>query len=664
MAGGRLHTVINQLRRAVDRRGNGGLTDAQLLEAFVSRGEEAAFEVLVWRHGAMVLGVCQRVLRDVHEAEDAFQAAFLIFARKAASIGIGASLSSWLYKVAFRVACRARSLAARRPRPEPLDPNLLPTEPSSDPVWRDLRPVLDEEVGRLPDKYRIPFVLCYLEGHTNEEAARQLGCPRGTILSRLARARERLRARLSRRGLALSAGVLALALSEQAAAAALPATLVSATVPAGMLIAAGKTTTGLVSARVAVLTKGALQAMGMTKIKVAAALLLVLGVLGWGTAAILQRVRADRDTAPRRDAVEKPAERPAPRGNKAADIVGLVTEVSRDGTSLTLRTTARGRGAPGKVLTIKLDAGTQTTYYAVGPDGARPTKGYTAQVGLKQGSNDTAARVWFRVTSLQRRAQRSPDHVLEVAAVSRDGKTITLNSASRQGKNAHVVRITPETRVTYSSVTAGYARPTEGYHAMVWLQRGTRDAAARIRFFGTFVPATRPEHTGTIVALGEDGKSLTLRTYPGRGEKAREIAVAINDRTRLIYLEVPPDGARPTVGYVAKLWWADELKGLADRLDLTPPPRSSRPAFVGRVVGVSGDGKEVALVTRGGQGRKVTVKTIPATAIYYFGVGPGEARVTKGYRVNVYLELGSKDIADRLEFSKPGANAPAWLRGR
>ncbi|MBM3983894.1 MAG: RNA polymerase sigma factor, partial [Planctomycetes bacterium] len=195
--------ILDPLRRLVTRHSGSALSDAQLVENFVARRDQASFEVLVWRHGAMVLALCRRVLRDAHEAEDAFQAAFLVFARKAGAIGRGAAVGPWLYKVAYRVALRMRATAAKRGAPaEPVE---VPAPPGPDPDWNDLRPVLDDEIARLPEKFRAPFVLCYLEGRTNEEAAEVLGCPKGTVLSRLARGRERLRARLARRGVALGA---------------------------------------------------------------------------------------------------------------------------------------------------------------------------------------------------------------------------------------------------------------------------------------------------------------------------------------------------------------------------------------------------------------------------------------------------------------------------
>src|SRR4051812_37360866 len=175
--------ILDPLRRLISRQTGSSLTDAQLLDNFVTRRDEASFEVLVWRHGAMVLAVCKRVLRDRHEAEDAFQATFLVFARKAASIGRGEVVAAWLYKVAYRAALRMRASSAKQPTPGEVADTIPAPEPADDADWRDLKPVLDDEIARLPEKYRAPFVLCYLEGRTNEEAAAQLGCPKGTVLS-------------------------------------------------------------------------------------------------------------------------------------------------------------------------------------------------------------------------------------------------------------------------------------------------------------------------------------------------------------------------------------------------------------------------------------------------------------------------------------------------
>ena len=192
MAAGQLRALLQHLRRIVGPQ-SGGLTDAQLLDRFVDEHDEAAFEVLVWRHGPMVLSVCRRILRHEQDAEDAFQATFLTLVRKARSIGKRQAVAGWLYKVAYRIALEAKTLASKRhvhERQEAGTLEALANQPGTEStVWRDLRTVLDEEVNRLPEKYRTPLILCYFEGKTYEEAARELGCPKGTVSIRLMRAR-------------------------------------------------------------------------------------------------------------------------------------------------------------------------------------------------------------------------------------------------------------------------------------------------------------------------------------------------------------------------------------------------------------------------------------------------------------------------------------------
>ena len=183
-------------------------SDADLLARYTSSRDEAAFELLVWRHAVLVAGICRRIVRDEHLAEDAFQAAFLILARKAGSIR-GTNLAGWLFRVARRVAIRARHKAELQSKRESvlIDDPARESHPHS--IERsETSAILDEEVARLPERFRLPVLLCYLGGSTTEEAARLLGCPRGTILSRLATARERLAIRLSLRGVTLPAGGL------------------------------------------------------------------------------------------------------------------------------------------------------------------------------------------------------------------------------------------------------------------------------------------------------------------------------------------------------------------------------------------------------------------------------------------------------------------------
>jgi RNA polymerase sigma factor (sigma-70 family) len=258
------------------------LDDSRLLERFVTHRDGGAFETLLRRHGPMVHGVCRRVLYDPQDTEDAFQATFLVLIRKAHSLSRRELLAQWLYGVAYRTALKAKVNRAQRVKHQRPMTEATAPDANADPLWRDLRSVLDEEVNRLPEKYRLPVVLCYLEGKTFAEAAQRLGWREGTVSGRLFRAREMLRRRLTRRGVSLSAGILSAILSEQASSA-VPAGLTTATLKAATIVLTSEPrVAGAVSASVLTLVEGVLRTMFMTKLKIAA-VLLILGLVGAGT---------------------------------------------------------------------------------------------------------------------------------------------------------------------------------------------------------------------------------------------------------------------------------------------------------------------------------------------------------------------------------------------
>jgi RNA polymerase sigma factor (sigma-70 family) len=279
MADGRPNSVFRRVLRAVRPDASGDLTDARLLERFVAARDEAAFAALFWRHAPMVLGLCRRVLRHEQDAEDAFQATFLALARKAGSIGKGAALAGWLYKVAFRIALRARADAALRGEREAPRPDLS-AAPVPERVAPELPPALDEEVSRLPAPFRDAFVLHYLQGLSTEQVARALGCPKGTVLSRLSRARARLREQLARRGLAVPAALFGVVLAEAVAPAMVPTPLAEVTLVAAMRFAAGLAAP--VSPAVAALAKGAVRTMSLTTRTVLVAAVVASLALGAG----------------------------------------------------------------------------------------------------------------------------------------------------------------------------------------------------------------------------------------------------------------------------------------------------------------------------------------------------------------------------------------------
>jgi RNA polymerase sigma factor (sigma-70 family) len=259
------------------------LTDGQLLERFLSQRDEPAFTALVRRHGPMVLGVCRRVLGNATDAEDVFQAAFLVLVRKAASLTGRAVLGDWLHGVARRIALSARRAAARRRAKER---SVAEREAQGEEVRDDWLPLLDEELARLAEEYRLPLVLCDLEGRTRREAAELLGWPEGTVAGRLARGRALLARRLLQRARALSAPFPA-ALVGSTANAALPPALLGSTAQAAVLVAGGaRTAQGALSAHALTLAQEVMRPMLMPKLKYSFALLLVVALGGAGIGAI------------------------------------------------------------------------------------------------------------------------------------------------------------------------------------------------------------------------------------------------------------------------------------------------------------------------------------------------------------------------------------------
>jgi RNA polymerase sigma factor (sigma-70 family) len=272
-----LSAVVRQVRKLAAPGDTAAASDAHLLDRFRASGDEAAFATLVRRHGPLVMGVCRRVLRHHQDAEDAFQATFLVLARKAAAIRRRTALASWLYGVARRVAGDARRAAARRQARERRATDMGHAQPDLEAAWRELQAVLAQEVERLPQKYQLPFVLCCLEGRSKAEAAVQLGWKEGTVSSRLAEARKRMQQRLARRGLTLTAALCAVAAAADTASA-LSSALVTTTVRAARGAWTG--TAAGASARVAALANGVTKTLFASKVKAATALLLVLGLLG------------------------------------------------------------------------------------------------------------------------------------------------------------------------------------------------------------------------------------------------------------------------------------------------------------------------------------------------------------------------------------------------
>lgn len=306
MANEALRTFLRHLSRVADLQGIDRPADAELLERFAVARDQAAFEVLVWRHGPMVLNLCRRVLRHEYDVEDTFQATFLTLVRKAGSIAKREAVGSWLYKVAYRVALEANARTARRAKRETAGVETLAAKPCQDPVERELHLALAEEVNRLPAKYRVPLVLHCFGGKTNKEVAEQLGCPEATVRTRLARARERLRMRLVKRGLALSAGTLAAGLSPSPLSAVPPA-LVDVTVKAAAPFAGGKAAAaGAASVNAVALAERVLKFMMLNKLKQMAAIVVLVSVFGSGAGLALRQALAEKPAAQEREKAPHP----------------------------------------------------------------------------------------------------------------------------------------------------------------------------------------------------------------------------------------------------------------------------------------------------------------------------------------------------------------------
>jgi RNA polymerase sigma factor (sigma-70 family) len=314
------NSLIEHLRQAVLLPECAAFGDAVLLGRFIERHDEAAFAVVVNRHGPMVWGLCRRLLHQ-HDAEDAFQATFLVLARKAASIRSKEMVGNWLYGVAYQTALQARRTTARRRAKEVQVTKMPDIEAVAPDPCADIHPLLDAELSRLPDIYRAVIVACDLEGRTRREVARHLGVPEGTVAARVARARAMLAKRLTQRGVTLSGGALAAMLATQAASAGVPKSVVVSTIKAASLLAAGTAAaTGAISVKAAALTEGVMKAMLLNQLKTAIVTLLVIAFLGLSGGAYLWQSQASGQPA------DQPSKGKSPSG-KDEDIKKKLLEL-------------------------------------------------------------------------------------------------------------------------------------------------------------------------------------------------------------------------------------------------------------------------------------------------------------------------------------------------
>lgn len=670
-----LRAVLGFLHRVAHSESGPG--DAQLLDRWRQQRDPAAFEVLVWRHGAMVWNVCRRVLGREQDVEDAFQATFLTFLRKADTIGQGRFLGSWLYKVAYRTALAARTTSVRHTVYEPLDADFPEAATLTEDGWHKLAPVLDEEISRLPEKYRRPFVLCYVEGKTTDEVAEDLGCPRGTVGSRLAWARERLRSRLTRRGVALSATGLATLLAEKTAVASVPAPLVANIVKAATLSEAS-----VISARAVVLSEGVLRALFLTKLKVMALALLVVATLGSGVGvlahqALAQKTErmqtADRNqpagqVPPNRDIPDRPDEEdvavaqedriPAAPGKDGTSdprpIAGTVVRVDTTGKGLGLKIPSKVAGQT-SLKDIRITDQTQLLFSNVGPNEARLMEGYAAQVWLEKGTN-VAVRVHLNG---HQNPKKLPQMEGQVVAVAADGKGITLEKRAKAEPVERIaIKFTDWTRVSFTNVARDGARMTVGSEVRVWLEKESANIAKSVTFFGTAEgkPAggkdPKADLSGRIVGVSGDGQVLTVEMSPTKDAEPTRTAIRLTDATRESYHTVAAERAEPLAGYRVQVWLADGSQDTAARVRFFGnDPRQSVDA---RILAMLGERLTLAMspAVKGGEPTQREITITPKTQLVFFNVGAGGASLTEGYHVRGWLVLGLEGIADELILSR------------
>jgi RNA polymerase sigma factor (sigma-70 family) len=397
MPAGQLEGIIRHLRRVACHGDGAQIGDAELLERFIAHRDEGAFTLLVRRHGSMVLGVCKRVLGNETDAEDAFQATFLVLVRKATSIIPRTQVGNWLHGVAHKTALKAKAMNRRR-RIKEREAGAAPGRNATDDTWESLLEILDGELRALPEKYRAPIVLCDLEGLSYREAAARLRCPQGTLSGRLTRARALLARRVVRRGSTVTSAALATLLARDASAF-VPPSLMVWTIRAGTALAAGNVLTeGVVSSKVASLAEGVSKMLLLSKLKIVTGAFLLLAVVvaaGWTCAARVSArvVTPGDDVAPgTAEDTRTPADRNSPTESRAAEFEYRGAE--KGGTIVSL--IVAGTSAPVLCLPVKKDLLVLVGGQQVGIDGLQP--GTLVAIRL-----DSTNRVIQDIRALERR---------------------------------------------------------------------------------------------------------------------------------------------------------------------------------------------------------------------------------------------------------------------
>ncbi|MFO0964591.1 MAG: sigma-70 family RNA polymerase sigma factor [Gemmataceae bacterium] len=563
-----VQTTLRDVRRVAFREHAAAMSDGQLLEEFSARRDEAAFEAIVRRHGPMVLGVCRRILRNAAEAEDAFQAAFLVLVRKARSAPRPA-LGAWLHGVAYRTALKAQSQAMRRRVREAEVGRMRRQETVADGALDDWQPLLDEELSRLSERARAAVVLCDLEGKTRREAARQLGIPEGTLSGRLTTARRLLAQRLARRGVTLAGGIGAAFLSQSAASASVPASLMHATVGAAGRLAAGEAATLVVSAKVASLTEGVVRAMFISKLRVAAAFLLAFGLM-LGTGAFLHNSFAGAEAAPPDGRVkETPVFAPAKPEVVGKAAAPVKADIGREIFTLTghkLNVSSLAFSPSGKLLATASADGTVKIWDVLNGKELRTLR-----------AHNKVWRVAFSPTD-DRVASGGDDGTVKIWDVATGKELLTFTGHQRFGSSVHALAFSPDGKRVASGNAAAAV-----LSVIIWdSATGRQDLA--LGGFGGMI---------TGLAFSPDGKRLVSASGDRKlklWDTARGIELAVVHQKDNLFNSVAfsGDGALLVTGndnHTVTVWDAPTLK---ERITIKAHSREVTTAVFSR------DGKLIA----------------------------------------------------------------------
>jgi RNA polymerase sigma factor (sigma-70 family) len=529
--------VVGHLRRMAGGPPPTGLTDRQLLAGFAAAGDPAAFAALVERHGPMVLRVCRRVLRQEQDAEDAFQATFLVLAAKAGSIRKAEALASWLHGVAHRVALRARRDAGRRRRHEREAQAMAAKTQAAEAEWHEVQAALDEEIGALPEVYRAPFVLCFLEGKSRAEAARELGLKEGTVWSRLSQARKRLHERLGRRGIVLPALLAVAALSGRAARAT-PARLIRSTVQA----AAGRAArAGAAPARVVALAEGVSKAMTMTQLRTVVLCLVTAALVALGAGVVLKENAFARPPGGAPDELTvAPAAPPVPAAKPGRRPQAAIEEA---GATVTFRGRVLdpdGKPLAGAEVTLWWHLGYWGFYREWHPETTGPFRPKCLATTGEDG-RFTATFRKSEVTENPLNMWERPWRLVQVVVAAK-GYGPAWASLESLGKEELTLRLAKDEVPVKGRVLDLEGRPVVG--AAVHVVRVGEDDISSL---------WQPSWTGLSGNVTTDKEGRFSLSGVGRG---REVLLSIEGARvehKLVLAKTPATGAGPAVEVVAKL---------------------------------------------------------------------------------------------------------------